>query len=331
MPLYQIMLASIKPLASWKGQDRYFGEVLPSLTGIFLSGGCSWNRCRMCGYKNDRNDSASRDELIAHMNAQILWITENFAADEYALAKIFTSGSVFDPNEVPREVLDSFGNLFAGKPVIAESRAEYVTEEGLERFLKTLDQGQAHPLTVAMGLETTNDAIREKSIDKGFSFDDFVRAADVCHDAGVGVKAYLMMKPLFLTEKEALTDMQTSIAEVAPYADMISMNLCTVQGRTELEKYWQRGSFRPPYLWSAVKVLLDAEVPVACDPVGGGFRRGPHNCGACDKEIVAAINAYSLSADKSVLQQVWDAGCSCRKEWEYVLENELSWNMPLTE
>ncbi|HJK51329.1 MAG TPA: TIGR01210 family radical SAM protein, partial [Methanocorpusculum sp.] len=130
---------------------------------------------------------------------------------------------------------------------------------------------------------------------------------------------------------EAMEDMQKSIAEAAPYADMISMNLCTVQGRTELEQYWQRGSFRPPYLWSALKVLLDAEVSVACDPVGGGFRRGPHNCGICDKEIVAAINEYSLTADKSVLQAVWDAGCSCRKEWEFVLDNETSWNMPLTE
>ena len=325
------MSAPIKPLASWTGQDRYFGEVLPSLTGIFLSGGCSWNRCRMCGYKNDRNSCGSRQDLIDHMTAQIAWLAENYASDTYGLAKIFTSGSVFDPVEVPREVLDGFGSLFAGKPVIAESRAEYVTEDALSRFLSTLDQGQSHPLTVAMGLETTNDAIREKSIDKGFSFADFIRASEICHDAGVGVKAYLMMKPLFLTEREAMEDMQKSIAEAAPYADMISMNLCTVQGRTELEQHWQRGSFRPPYLSSALKVLLDAEVSVDCDPVGGGFRRGPHNCGICDKEIVAAINEYSLTADKSVLQAVWDAGCSCRKEWEFVLDNETSWNMPLTE
>lgn len=325
------MSAPIKPLASWKGQDRYFGEVLPSLTGIFLSGGCSWNRCRMCGYKNDRNSCDTREELIAHMNAQIAWIAENYSSDEYGLGKVFTSGSVFDPREVPREVLDSFGNLFAGKPVIAESRTEYVTEDALSQFLSTLDQGQSHPLTVAMGLETTNDAIREKSIDKGFTFADFIRAADICHEVGVGVKAYLMMKPLFLTEREAMEDMQKSVAEAAPYADMISMNLCTVQGRTELERYWQRRSFRPPYLWSAVKVLLEADACVACDPIGGGFHRGPHNCGTCDKEIVAAINTYSLTADKSVLQAVWDLGCTCRSEWEYVLDNETSWNMPLTE
>ena len=324
----------IKPLASWKGQDRFFGEVKSTLTAIFLSGGCSWNRCRMCGYKNDR-DCSPKPELIEHMKAQVSWLGDNFKPEEYELGKIFTSGSVFDPNEVPLEVLDTFGTFFRGKPLVAESRCEYVTEEALERLLSTLDDGQEHPLTVAIGLETTNDAIREKSIDKGNTFEDFKRAADIAHKAGASIKAYLMMKPLFLTEREAMEDMQKSIAEVTPYADMISMNLCTVQGKTELEQYWQRGSFRPPYLWSAVKVLLDAEVFVSCDPVGGGFKRGPHNGdkqveGCLDKEIVAAINAYSLSGDKAVLQEVWDAGTNCREEWEFVLENETSWNMPLT-
>ncbi len=324
----------IKPLASWKGQDRFFDEVKPTLTAIFLSGGCSWNRCRMCGYKNDR-DSCSRDELIEHMNAQVQWLGDNFSADEYALGKIFTSGSVFDSHEVPLEVLDTFGNFFRGKPLVAESRPEYVTEDALSRLLSTLDAGQPHPLTVAIGLETTSDAIREKSIDKGNTFADFQHAADTAHDAGVAVKAYLLMKPLFLTEKEAMDDMQKSIAEVSSYADMISMNLCTVQGRTELEHLWQRGSFRPPYLWSAVNVLLNADVFVSCDPVGGGFTRGPHNGkiqheGCLDKEIVAAINEYSLSGDKQILQTVWDAGSDCRDEWEFVLDNETSWNMPLT-
>ena len=322
----------IKPLASWKGQDRFFGEVKSTLTAIFLSGGCSWNRCRMCGYKNDRDTSA---DLIANMKAQVSWLGENYKPDEYELGKIFTSGSVFDSREVPPEVLDTFGTFFKGKPLVAESRCEYVTKDAVERLMSTLDGGQDHPLTVAIGLETTNDAIREKSIDKGNTFEDFKQAAKIAHDCGAAVKAYLMMKPLFLTEKEAMDDMASSIREVAPYADMISMNLCTVQNRTELEQYWRKGAFRPPYLWSAVKVLLDADVFVSCDPVGGGFVRGPHNGeqqveGCLDKEIVAAINEYSLTADKSVLQAVWDAGESCRDEWQFVLDNETSWNMPLT-
>jgi radical SAM enzyme (TIGR01210 family) len=284
----------------------------------------------MCGYKNDRNSGGSRAELAAHMKAQISWMQENYSSGEVQLGKIFTSGSVLDAQEVPPEVLAGFGELFAGKPVIAESRAEYITEDTLAGFLSVLDSGIPHPLTVAVGLETTDDAIREKSVDKGFSFEDFIRAADTAHDAGVGVKAYLMMKPPFLTEKEALADMQKSIADVAPYADMISMNLCTVQGKTEVEKYWQREAFRPPYLWSAVQVLLEADVFVACDPVGGGSVRGPHNGGDNDKEIVAAIHEYSLTADKAVLRKVWDEGAGRREEWEFVLEHEKSWNMPLT-
>ena len=39
---------------------------------------------------------------------------------------------------------------------------------------------------------------------------------------------------------------------------------------------------------------------------------------------------YSLTADKAVLQRVWDAGEEFRGEWEFVLEHETPWNMPLT-
>lgn len=329
------MIKQIKPLSSWKGQDRYFGEVKSSFTAIFLSGGCSWKRCRMCSYKNDRF-CGSRDELIENMNAQIDWVGENYKPDEYELAKIYTSGSVLDHKEVPIEILKRFGEFFRGKPLIAESKCEYVSEEALHNLLKPLDAGQLHPLTIAIGLETADDVIREKSINKGCTFEDFKNACDVAHDAGVGVKAYLLMKPLFLTEKEALDDMTNSIKEVKEYADMISMNLCTVQGKTELEHFWRKKEYRPPYLWSAVKVLIDADVFVSCDPVGGGFKRGPHNGemqheGCLDKEITAAINEYSINGDKSVLQDVWDNGFDCRDEWNFVLENEKPWNMPLTE
>lgn len=322
----------IKPLASWKGRDRFFGDIKSTLTAIFLSGGCSWNRCRMCGYKNDRDTS---ENLVSNMKEQIAWLGNTYSPDEYDIGKIFTSGSLFDAHEVPGEILDAFGMFFKGKPLIVESRCEYVTKEAIERLMTTLDTGQNHPLTIAIGLETTSDTIREKSINKGNTFADFKNAANTAHACGAAVKAYLMMKPLFLTEKEAMDDMTKSIREVAPYADMISMNLCTVQAKTELEQYWRSQSFRPPYLWSAVKVLLDADVFVSCDPVGGGFIRGPHNgtkqCDGClDAEIVAAITEYSLSGDKTVLQNVWDAGESSREEWQFILDNETPWNMPLT-
>jgi radical SAM enzyme (TIGR01210 family) len=133
-----------------------------------------------------------------------------------------------------------------------------------------------------------------------------------------------------LTEREAVDDMKCSIKETASCADMISMNPCTVQRNTELEYYWKRGAYRPPYIWSILQILTDAPVHVTCDPLGGGQKRGPHNCGTCDYEIVKGIRDYSLSADRNLITALLETECGCRNEWEYVLAEERSYCLPLT-
>jgi radical SAM enzyme (TIGR01210 family) len=215
--------------------------------------------------------------------------------------------------------------------VIAETRPEYVREDAIAAFSSEIDNGSRDiPLYVAMGLETTNDRIREKSIDKGFAYADFREASRIAHDSGAGVKAYLLLKPLFLTEQEAVGDMHTSIREVSGIADLLSMNPCTVQTRTELERYWRLGAYRPPYLWSVLEVLDRAPVHVTCDPVGAGKIRGPHNCGSCDEDIVKAIRDYSLGGDRGLIREALATPCPCKREWGYVLKEERPFCMPLT-
>ena len=124
--------------------------------------------------------------------------------------------------------------------------------------------------------------------------------------------------------------MKQSIRDAASHAEMISMNPCTVQRRTELEFYWKRGAYRPPYLWSVLSLLKDAPVHMTCDPLGGGQKRGPHNCGKCDYDLVKGIRDYSLNADRELINALLETPCECKKEWEYVLENETPFCMPLT-
>lgn len=320
-----------KPLASWRGKDRYEDRILDTLTIIFKTAGCSWNRCRMCGYRHERYPKVSEAELNERMMRQLAWVKANYADGEYQMVKIFTSGSFFDPDEVPAAFRTAVAEAFSGKLVIAETRPEYVNAGILEEFMDALDGGEFKtPLYVAVGLETTNDYIREKCIDKGFSFADFRRAAAEARSVGAGVKGYLLMKPLFLTEREAIDDMLTSIAEAAPYTDMISMNPCTVQSRTEVERFWKQGAYRPPYLWSVLDVLIKSPVHILCDPVGGGQKRGPHNCGTCDGEIVKGIGEYSLNADRELLRALAETQCPCKEEWEFVLAHEKPYAMPLT-
>lgn len=320
-----------KPLASWRGKERYGNELLECLTVIFRSGGCTWSGCRMCSYRHERYAAESCDALYDHLCAQLAWVMKEYDPEDYRMVKIFTSGSFFDPQEVPPAFLSDAASAFRGKLVIAETRPEFIRPETLEPFVGGLDDGSwARPLYCAMGLETSSDAIREKCINKGFTFHDFRDAAGRARSAGAGVKAYLLFKPLFLSEREAVEDMKTSFAHTIPLADMISMNPCTVQKNTELEYYWKRGAYRPPYLWSVLTLLAAAPVHVTCDPLGGGQKRGPHNCGTCDEEIVKGIREYSLNADRDLLYALLEIDCGCREEWEFVLEEEKSYCMPLT-
>lgn len=322
---------TVKPLASWRGKERYGQDLLECLTIIFRSGGCTWSRCRMCSYRHERFDGDSCDTLLGHLRAQLAWIREQYPREEYRMVKIFTSGSFLDPGEVPPAFLADVATAFRGKLVIAETRPEFITEETLVPFMEGLDDGSWKiPLYCAIGLETTSDPIREKCINKGFSFSDFTQASSRARAAGAGIKAYFLMKPLFLTESEALADMKRSILETVPYADLFSMNPCTVQRNTELEYYWKRGAYRPPYLWSVLTVLHEAPVHITCDPLGGGQKRGPHNCGTCDYEIVRGIRDFSLNGDRDLIAALLETRCGCRQEWEYILAEEKPWCMPLT-
>lgn len=320
-----------KPLACWRGKERHGSEIIDCLTIIFKSGGCSWSKCRMCSYRHERYGEQDCSALLSRLRAQLAWVMREHPDGEYCMVKIFTSGSFFDPAEVPPEFLSDVASAFRGKLLIVETRPEYINKETLASFIEGLDDG-SHKLSLycAIGLETSNDLIREKCINKGITFADFTKAAAMVRSASAGVKAYLLHKPLFLTEREALEDMQKTIRDILPHADLVSMNPCTVQRNTELEYYWKRGAYRPPYLWSVLTLLKDAPVHMTCDPLGGGQKRGPHNCGKCDYEIVRGIRDFSLNADRELIAAFLETECTCKEEWQYVLDHEKPYCMPLT-
>lgn len=321
-----------RPLACWRGKERHNGTILECLTVIFKTAGCAWNQCLMCGYRHER--FVSMESIMGqerHLLSQLAWVQERYRPHDYHMVKIFTSGSFFDLLEIPLSVMQKIAAAFRGKLVIAETRPEFVTDETIIPFLGEIDDGSWNtPLYCAIGLETSDDRVREKCIRKGFLYKDFIGAARHAQTLGAGVKAYLLLKPLFLTEREAIDDMKSSIHDVLHHTDLISMNPCTVQGHTELEWYWRQGAYRPPYLWSVLSVLDDTPVPITCDPVGGGRKSGPHNCGSCDKVIVQGIRDYSLNGDRELIASLLETECACKEEWHHVLDQEMPFCMPLT-
>lgn len=309
-----------RPTAVWTGKDILNGKPISALTVIFQTTGCRWNNCTMCGYVYDSSKRVpSHDELIKQFEHAM-----SRCRDEEFIVKIFTSGSFLDDGEVPsitrKEILSRLGADARVKKVIAETRPEYVTQEKVSECTAALGKR----FEVAVGLETSNDMIRRDCINKGFSFADFVNAGKIAEQENATTKAYLLLKPPFLSEGDAVRDIIKSINDSAQYAGTISVNLCNVQKGTLMDEMFERGDYRPPWLWSAVEVLkrgkeVNSGTVIMSDPVAAGSKRGPHNCGKCDKDVAESIRIFSLRQDTRVFE---DLNCECRQIWKKVVEIE---------
>lgn len=304
------------PVSVWREQERIGQEQVEAGVMILGTSGCSHfhaGGCSMCGYNFDSRGTVAPRHISDQFHMAISQL------GEVKFLKVYTSGSFLDPEEVPEPCSDEILEHCAqkGLRLLFESRPEFVTQGRLEHVLSLHDD-----LEVALGLESSNDEILRNSINKGFSRADYERAANDLREKGVDIRTYVLLKPPFLTESEALTDAIATIGFAAEFSATISLNPVSVQKGTLVEKMWKTWSYRPPWLWTVLETLKSTSgtgMRVVCDPTGGGKERGAHNCGRCDDMILDSIRAYSLSQDASRL--AWPE-CGCREQWIAVLDVE---------
>jgi conserved hypothetical protein TIGR01210 len=320
-----------EPTRVWLDEDNTPDGVYDSLTIILNTGGCRWARaggCTMCGYvaESVEGGTVPHEDLMQQVE-HCLDHEAKHAEEPAGQVKIYTSGSFLDEREVPAETRQAIAEAFADRDrIVVESLPDFVTRDRVAEFT---DRGVE--TDVAVGLETATDRVRHDCINKYFDFADFEDAAAEARRAGAGVKAYLLLKPPFLSERQAVADMKQSVRRCGAVTGVhtVSMNPTNVQQYTMVEDLYHAGGYRPPWLWSVAEVLestADEDVIVVSDPVGAGSDRGPHNCGECDERVQRAIKDFDLRQDPSVFEQ---ASCACEATWEAVLERERSYSMPL--
>ncbi len=302
-------------VTTYTEREFFNGKSTTERVLILRTRGCSWSYhsgCSMCGYWDDTNPNIGKEELERQINAFI----RDFPKGE--VLKIFTSGSFFDPLEVDPAVQERImDTVLAGyENLIVESRPEYIKRVigGLRKY--------AGRVQVAIGLESTDPSILKSSVNKNYDFEDFKGAASLLRDNGISVRAYLLLKPPFLTEREAIEDSIKSARDLAPYSDFISINPMNIQRGTLVEKLYREGNYRPPWLWSVVTVLQslrDLGVPVVSLITASGKRRGAHNGHICDRKFSEGIRRYSETLDFSYLDEL---NCECSGAWKNFCEVE---------
>ena len=319
LPQLVTQLRDVRPadpteyISTWTEKDVLDGKVVDAWVIIFRTRGCYWARksgCSMCGYVNDVAVEVAPADLEVQL-AKVLAVHKG-----QPCVKVYTSGNFFDDHEVFPEVRRRIVKELGARceKVLVETLAHLVRREPLEEGVK-----HAQKFEIALGLESANDVVLRHAVNKFWGLREHVRAANLAHEAGVTVKSYLLLKPPFLTEREAIEDVVETAHAVDLVSDTISINPMNVQRNTVVDHLFRRGEYRPPWLWSVADVLRrcrDLKAHVKSHPTAGGMRRGAHNCGECDAGFVHAIEDFSLGLG----DRFDELGCECRAEWEDTLE-----------
>ena len=310
-----------RPVRYWSEKDVFNDKTEDAYVIILRTKGCSWalkSGCTMCGYFND---SMWKNISDTDMTKQFGRAVENYTQER--IVKIFTSGSFFDDNEVSPKVRKTiFEELVeTAEKVSVESRPEFITEKKLSE-VKNIFQDKI--FEVGIGLETASDVVREYAINKGFAFKQYKKAAELIKKQDIKLKTYVLIKPPFLTEKESINDSIETADKIKSYTNSISFNPTNVQRNTLVEYLWKRRQYRPAWLWSVIEILKESKknennIHMQCDIAGGGSPRGARNCRTCDKQVLKAIESFSLSQDIKILDNL---DCDCKEKWHDQLDVE---------
>ena len=303
-----------KPIAIWTEKDMIDGEIVDAMVVILNTAGCSWAKrsgCTMCGYINDTCEEVLENDFLEQINS----VKRRFQDQPYV--KFFTSGSFTNPEEIPVSIGMDLLSYFSDrcKKICIESRVEYITDEWMNRLSKLPCK-----VEVALGLESANDRILSELINKNITFEGYLTAVKKIFSAGLTAKTYLLLKPPFLTEREAVMDCIDSIRKIIPHTNTISVNPVNVQKFTLVDHLHFRGHYRLPWYYSLEEVFTQClqltrenGVRLMSTPSGAGTRRGIHNCKKCDWKYAEAFKAISLGmAGLEVFERI---ECQCRTGW----------------
>ncbi|MBI3417864.1 MAG: radical SAM protein [Verrucomicrobia bacterium] len=234
-----------RPHAFLLEEERAESGDIISVATIFLTNReCLW-RCLMCDlWKHTLRETVPPGAIPE----QIEFALEQLCAQAPAEVvtrhiKLYNSGSFFDPRAIPpadhpaiAEQIRSF------ERVIVECHPSLVNDSCL-RFRNQL----AGQLEVAMGLETAHPGVLAK-LNKRMTLQQFSHAAKFLRANRIALRVFVLVKPPFLDEAEALDWARRSIDFAFDCGASVVSLIPTRFGNGALEALAALGEFSPPKL-----------------------------------------------------------------------------------
>ena len=234
-----------RPYAWFNEQERSLdGELKEVMTILLTNRECAYS-CLMCDlWKHTTNTTVP----VGAIPGQIEFALQRLNPGTHV--KLFNSGSFFDPLAIPVEDYPQIASLCSGKEqVLVESHTAFIGEDCL-KFNSLLSA----KLQVAIGLETVHPEILPV-LNKGMSLKDFKLSVGYLQAKGISTRAFILLRPPFLSEAEGLEWACRSI----DFAFACGVDVCSVipvrSGNGALDELAAEGYFKEPCIQSLERVL----------------------------------------------------------------------------
>jgi radical SAM enzyme (TIGR01210 family) len=221
------------------------GAVVPVATIFLTNRECPW-RCLMCDlWRNTLVDSVSAGAIPE----QIDFALRRLPSARYI--KLYNSGSFFDRRAIPPEDFPAIAEcVHEFERVIVECHPALIGDAAL-RFRDLL----AGRLEIAMGLETAHPAVLEK-LNKRMTLAHFAKAAEFLQAHDISLRVFVLVKPPFLDETEAVEWARRSADFAFDCGTEIVSLIPTRPGNGALDALVASGEFAPPRL-ATLEAALD--------------------------------------------------------------------------
>ncbi|MBT9582930.1 hypothetical protein IV102_06245 [bacterium] len=292
---------------------------------ILLTGGCSIATCTMCPFPGESRRGVRSEDLIRQFEGAF----EGDCIDNYELITLFCNGNFFSDRELGPQVRAHIFERIGG------SQAAILAVESLPQFLSESKIAAARrglgfkKLAVFMGLQSADDFVREVAINTTCSRLAFERAVAILHANEYLAVAFLMVKPPFLTEAEAIEDAVASLGYLSRLG-VTHSTLCPtrVAPGTLLSEMHARGHYQPGWIWSVVEILTRNADTLGSVPMVNTTELkdwiNPGSCCAracpdCKESTILAIEKFLFSRDLDVLKSLH---CSCYTDYQRQMQQE---------
>lgn len=282
------------------------GKILRRRVIILLTAGCSIPTCTMCPFTNY---NLFQSEKIPSSPAEQL--ENDFAVTppkDIDVVSIYNDGSFFADSEISHSHRLQIADIIneSGIPhVVVESLPQFLTTDRLEQFANALEAR----LTIGIGLQSADDFVRQVCVGTSFTRRQFETAVDVTRDLNVVVKPYVMIKPPFLNDADALSDVKLSSA----YLNEIgvgNVTLCPtrIAPNTLVDRLHKAGAFSVPHPYTVLAALhaalisLDARIALV-NLTAEDFSSVTSTSAASDtaRQVLKVLRAFSSTGDTADL------------------------------